>query len=121
MPVKEEVDLSAVYTPHEWEVVEIPASEARSIMDMSEVLLVVICSSDGGFAQKFYERNQNINGLFFVEQEQIMMGFDRQYGVHSLRELKEEWKGIPAGAIVLITFRGADRGITTIGVMKGSL
>jgi hypothetical protein len=115
-----EVDLSLLYVPHEWELIEVPIE--GPLLNVSEgVQCLTICSSDGGFAQKFYERNQNINGLFFVDQEMVMMGFDRQYGVHSLRQLKEEWQGIPAGTVILLTFRGADEGMYTIGVMKGSL
>lgn len=66
-----------------------------------------MCGSDSQYAADHWRRAQSVKDVLFYDFEQLlMMNFDRIYGVDSVGLLTEEWKGHPAGSLVMILYRG---------------
>ena len=110
--MENQVDLSTLYTPHEWDVKEgVTRDEFLRMVEETEESDLIIWSSDSERAQKYFKQYKNIENIFFIDMEEIMMGFETLYGPHSLRNNSE-------GKLLLFLYKGAGNGTFTVATEK---
>ena len=102
----------ASYKYREWKVYKMtPEDYDRMLRPISRALNnpleIIGYNSESEAMKERWERNKSIEKLFFYDIElSFGMGIDGCYGTSGVEALTGEWRGHPAGSLVLICYKG---------------
>lgn len=109
------------YQPREWSVYQVfvPSEDWLTLTESLDPRCgLVTCQSESQMAADIWKRTASVRGVFFPDFEQLLgMNLDDVYGA-DLAVLTAEWKGHPAGSLVMTTYKGVreEPRFMTIGV-----
>lgn len=112
-----------LYVPKQWVTYDLAMSsqEYKELMALLEESSLCVCGEESEMAVNHWRRNKSLDGLLFYDTEQILgMNMDKVYGVSEIGVLKREWKGHPAGSLVMSVYSRVreDPPVVTVGVAK---
>ncbi len=117
------LDLTLKYTPREWILEEVTITQELRDLDAclstEQESGLTSCGSDSEYARRRYEQTGSLDGLFFYDTEQIMMGCGRShFGQMRLGRLISSWRGYTPGTLIFVIAKGVDEGKFTVGIEK---
>ena len=93
------------------------SDDYKKLSSLFEKSDLVCCGEESPMAEEFWELVHSVEGLFFYDTEQIIgMGMDAVYGVSDFGILTKEWRGNPAGSLVLSVYSGVTKNPPTVTV-----